>query len=209
MRFILELNLIFLLNFCLSSQANAAPTSFYANSKVLVEPDVFVFYWNYTKVDIVGEVHAKTSTGWISFGLSPNGGMDGADVFVFFRQNGVANFTDRHIQKRNVLIDTKQDWLMLSHSITNGYTIVKFRRDLDTCDDKEDIVIESGTPRIIFAWNTKEPLNGAIEYHGASNRGSSSAQLITALNQQSTIRSDDNIVTYEFRVNVKIEGILN
>jgi len=178
-------------------------TAFYANSKVLAEPDLFKLYWNYTKTELIAEVHAKTSTGWISFGLSPNGGMDGSDVFVFFTQNGVANFTDRHIVKREVLVDKKQDWTLLSHSITNGYTIVKFKRDVNTCDEKEDLTIEGGTPRIIFAWNTKQPINGAIEYHGTRSRGSSSAQLISALNQKSNIKNEDKIFTYEFRVNVK------
>jgi hypothetical protein len=191
----------------LKSNALSAPA--YANSKIIAEPDLFTLYWNYTKSEVIAEVHVKISTGWLGFGLSPNGGMDGSDVFVFYAQNnGVANFTDRHIVKRAVLIDKKQDWTLLAHSISNGYTIVKFKRDLDTCDDKEDIAIESGTPRIIYAWNTNQPINGAIDYHGTRNRGSSSVQLISALNQQSTITPEDKIVTYEFRVDVKSQTFL-
>jgi hypothetical protein len=208
MRHIYTLSIIFLLNayFAIINTSNAefaSPTSFYANSKVIVEPDVFKLYWNYTKTFITAEIHVKTSTGWIGFGISPNGGMDGSDVIIFFMENGVANFTDRHIKKREVLVDKSQDWKLISHSIANGYTIVKFTRDLNTCDENEDMVIEEGTPRIIYAWNDNTPKNGVIVYHGTRNRGTSAVQLISALNQQqSTIRPEDKIINHEFTVNV-------
>ena len=172
------ISLVSVFKLSLISNAFGAPP--FANSKIIAEPDLFTLYWNYTKSELIAEVHVKISTGWIGFGLSSNGGMDGSDVFVFYTQNGVANFTDRHIVKRAVLIDKNQDWKLLSHSLSNGYTIVKFKRDLDTCDDKEDITIESGTSRIIYAWNTNQPIDGAIEYHGTRNRGSSSVQLISS-----------------------------
>lgn len=31
--------------------------------------------------------------GWVAFGLSPNGGMNGSDVIVGWIKNGQANFT--------------------------------------------------------------------------------------------------------------------
>ena len=65
------------------------------------------------------------------------------------------------------------------------------------------MVIEEGTPRIIYAWDANTPKNGVIEYHGTRNRGTSAVQLISALNQQqSNIRPEDNIVNHEFTVNV-------
>ena len=75
------------------------PTDKYQNYIDLV-PGVFRFYWNLTKDskntsqpgDLIGEIHCKT-LGWMGFGLSPNGGMNGSDVVIGWVRNGVANFT--------------------------------------------------------------------------------------------------------------------
>ena len=70
----------------------STPTSNYANFVDLVD-GVFRFYWNFTSTDLIGEIHCKTK-GWVGFGLSPNGGMDGSDVIVgWVGSNGLANFT--------------------------------------------------------------------------------------------------------------------
>ena len=51
-------------------------TENYANSLILVEPDVYYLYWNYNATDIVCELHVKqTGVSWIGFGLSHTGGM--------------------------------------------------------------------------------------------------------------------------------------
>ena len=69
-----------------------SPTADYANSMEL-QPNIYYMYWNYTTTDVLIELHVKT-TGWIGFGLSPNGGMDGSDVIVaWLDSNGKANFT--------------------------------------------------------------------------------------------------------------------
>jgi hypothetical protein len=74
--------------------AAPSPTQTYANKKVLVEPDVYTLYWNYTDVDILFEVHVK-ATGWISFGISPNGDMSNSDIIVTWANanNGSVHFS--------------------------------------------------------------------------------------------------------------------
>ncbi len=74
-----------------------SPTSNYANKLILVEPDIYVLYWNYTNEDILFETHVRNN-GWSAFGLSPNGGMDNSDVVVtWLNKNGTIHFSDRHI----------------------------------------------------------------------------------------------------------------
>ena len=47
----------------------------------LLPNDDYVIFWNSDKEYITFEVHAKT-TGWVGFGLSPNGGMAGSDMVI-------------------------------------------------------------------------------------------------------------------------------
>lgn len=207
-----KMNLLYLLLLFTSSVFLApVPTEIYSNLKILIEPDVYIFHWNYTKVDLTGEIHVKTN-GWVAFGLTPNGGMDGSDVFVsWLDTNGKANFTDRYIRQRSVLIDKQQDWELISASISDEYTIVKFRRDIQTCDtNDEDLVIEEGTPRVLYAFGLSSPLAGRdISYHGSTNRGSKVVQLLTALKDKQIITHEDKIKTFDFTVNATIPSNLD
>lgn len=87
------------------------PTDVYTNYLDL-KPGVFRFYWNTTQTDLIGEIHCKTN-GWVGFGISPNGGMDKSDVIIGWISEGAANFTDRFIVGRKVIVDRNQDWKLL------------------------------------------------------------------------------------------------
>ena len=178
------------------------PKYTFLNSKVLVEPDVYAMHWNYTKIQVIVQLQVKTN-GWLGFGLTKSGGMNGADVMIaWVDSNGKVNFTDRHIVDRNIIVDFEQNWFLVEGSKANGYTSIVFRRDLQTCDSKdEDIDIEEGTPRVIFAWNNNLP-TGDISYHGAKTRGIATVGLISTLNQPVVFTAQDNIKTYDFKVNV-------
>lgn len=175
----------FLLGIKVLKSDDVAPLSTFSNHIVLIKPDVYILYWNYTNTSLTGEIYVKT-TGWVSFGLSPNGGMNGSDVFVaWINSNGTTNFTDRHIIDRNVLIDKQQDWFLLKSTKNDGYIIIQFTRKIHTGDPNgEDLDIEPGTPQVIFAYNPVVPTDD-IFYHGSTNRGSASVPLISSLNQES------------------------
>ena len=50
--------------------------------KVEILPnDEYVLFWKFDEETITFEVHGKT-TGWVGFGLSPNGGMAGSDMVI-------------------------------------------------------------------------------------------------------------------------------
>ena len=185
------------------------PTQAYSNSKILVEPDQYILYWNYTDSDILFEIHVK-ATGWASFGLSPNGNMLNSDVIVtWVNSDGSVHFTDRNIktQKQLPTVDTVQNWFSLLTILKDGYTIAKFTRKIKICDTKnEDMDIESGTPFVIYAWGDKFDGNNDASYHG-TNRGSRTVPLITSLNAKVDINMNEVEIT-DFNVNVNTSGRL-
>lgn len=178
------------------------PTERYANELVLVEPDVYYLYWNYTESEILFELHVKNE-GWNAFGISPTGGMPNSDFIVTWVNNdGSTHFTDRHItEDLNVVVDKEQDWIPLLVKKKDGYTISKFTRKIKRCDDSnEDLDIPDGTPFIIFSWGTNFA-NGDITYHGRNNRGSKIVPLISSLNLRVDL-DETKLEIEEFRVNV-------
>ncbi len=70
------------------------------------------------------------------------------------------------------LIDTSQDARLLEGNQVNGYTMLKFKRPLKTCDSRDDMEIKKETNYLIFAWNNKDPIDGQVswEYHGPNRR---------------------------------------
>ncbi len=119
-------------------QFSSKPTAYYSFYEDLMDNGMYRLYWNYTDTVFTGEIHVKTS-GWVGFGLSPNGGMTGADIAIgWISASGVANFTDRFATGKSMpMIDKKQDWKMLYSSYANGYTIFKFQRPILLCDSDD------------------------------------------------------------------------
>lgn len=152
-------------------------------------PGVYKIYWNYTDTDVVIEIHCKTN-GWVGFGFSPNGGMDGSDVAIGWISNGQVNFTDRHIVDRQVLVDKNQDWKLLYFSESSGINVFKFTRKIKLCDS-DDLTIDQGSPYIIFAYGNQDPSSGGdISYHGM-NRGGKVVSFISSPPVKDTFVPDD------------------
>ncbi|UJR36729.1 hypothetical protein I4U23_029445 [Adineta vaga] len=128
-------------------------------------------WWSVNSVNqtIVFELHMNT-TGWIALGISPAGGMTGADIGVgWVEQNGTVRFQDQYASKQGTpSIDNSTDWFALQGREQNGWTAIQFKRYLDTCDSM-DVAIKSGTNHLIFAYGLVDPswnpsING-ITYH--------------------------------------------
>ncbi|CAF1122491.1 unnamed protein product [Rotaria sp. Silwood1] len=143
-----------------------------------LEPNVVDLWWivDETKQEITFELHIKT-TGWIALGISPAGGMKGADIGLgWIDQSGQVHFQDRYAYNfsRPVIDDTTIDWFALQGHEENGWTAIQFKRFLDTCDSM-DVPIKSGTNILIFAYGLQDPdmsqSDGLIYYH-ENRRGS-------------------------------------
>lgn len=91
----------------------------------LVETKILLYSHSNTKAIV-------ETTGWIGFGLSPNGGMPGSDiVMAWIDADGTKQFSDRHaIAQATPIVDEHQDWELISMEENNGVTLVSFKRDL-------------------------------------------------------------------------------
>ncbi|CAF3360809.1 unnamed protein product [Rotaria socialis] len=145
---------------------------------VELEKDVADLWWTIdsAKREITFELHIKT-IGWIALGISPAGGMIGADIGVgWVDQMGHLYFQDRYAfgRTRPMIDNTTIDWFGLQGRESSGWTAIQFKRLLDTCDVM-DVEIKSGTNNLIFAYGLADPdpsgPNGEISYHD-SRRGS-------------------------------------
>ncbi|XP_069987575.1 DBH-like monooxygenase protein 1 homolog [Penaeus vannamei] len=123
--------------------------------------------------EITLELSVET-LGWVGFGVSPNGAMDGADILTgWVDEDGVGHIQDRH-GTGNVKpeMDEQQDWRLLRASENETHTVMVVVRDLSTCDDK-DMPFMNTTKRVIYAYADEDPANEtALQYHGSSKSGS-------------------------------------
>ncbi|XP_021952866.1 DBH-like monooxygenase protein 1 [Folsomia candida] len=150
------------------------------NIEVLDGEGKYILGWEINEAgdEIVFEVEAET-LGWVGFGISPQGGMTGADIFIGgVLSDGSTYAQDRFgIGRTEPKVDDHSDWRLLEamELPSMGKTILKFSRLLDTCDD-EDYLIGNDTNRLIWAMGDAD----IIRYHGTTRRGTKSTNLIHA-----------------------------
>ena len=73
---------------------------------------------------------------------------------------------------------------------------------------KRILILNEGTPRVIFVWGNDIPTAGEyISYHGPSNEGITSIPLISEMNQEISFSEDDEILVYEIKTNVSLSII--
>ena len=79
----------------------------YPFSAVLLDSDdgYYALYWNFTRntESIYFAVNVST-TGWMGFGLSPDGQMTGSDVVIGWVSDGIGYFHVREHAKKNTMI---------------------------------------------------------------------------------------------------------
>ncbi len=174
-------------------------SSYFANTVVLRSPDVYTLSWNFTSEDIVFKAVVKTS-GWVGFGISPNGEMQYSDMILAFTEaSGSITFRDSHTEDSTVVItDVAQNWKKLFYSNANGVTTVIFTRKLKICSQvgsEVNIDIEP-TAYVIFAWGSGTE---------TVNRGSRLLPLLSALNGQASRIRMDEVTTADFNVTVRVQ----
>lgn len=81
------------------------------------------------------------------------------------------NFQDCYAtSKTTPQADEHQDWFLVDANQIDGYTLLKIKRKLQTCD-KYDQDIRDGSTFMIFAWNNEDPRNDLNwQYHGFNRR---------------------------------------
>ena len=151
------------------------PSETYPHDAAIDEDDpglIRLFWKTINNDEIQFELHCRT-TGWCGFGLSPNGDMLGDIAIGWVDSTGKGHLKDTHVDssKTKPLLDKQQDLTLIDSKELNGYTILKFKRKLNTCD-KDDIEIKIETNYMIFAWNDEDPLTGNDDWkkHVGSNK---------------------------------------
>ncbi|CAH1785358.1 unnamed protein product [Owenia fusiformis] len=177
----------------LANAARPDPTDQYDYNAALSTKDTYHIYWNYTNETITFEVHANT-LGYVGFGFSPNGGMKRSDMIIgWVGADGTVYFKDRHTNDSltTPTIDEKQDYYLDYGLEKDGWTVLKFWRLLDTCDDL-DWPIDDGTVKVIWSYHPDDPSSDTdLLYHGQNRRGSKSIQLITHRGKSAPVLPDD------------------
>lgn len=176
---------IIILNIITHVKSALTPTSSYENSVILVKPDVYYLYWNYTTDEFIAEIHVKT-TGWISFGLTSSPQSTKADLIIgWVTSDKNIRFADCYMNDDQVYIDNKQNWFLLGAAETSGYTVLKFKRNILLCSDDQnhDLDIQPGTPYITYAWGDSDPDRFII--FNNTNRGVQPVPLISTRTKSS------------------------
>ncbi|CAK8671832.1 unnamed protein product [Clavelina lepadiformis] len=161
--------------------AEVVPTEDYLHNARLDNDGNVEMFWKFNDTHITFEVYARTR-GWIGIGISPNGGMANADIFVGWVKDGIAYVTDRHGSGGNgyPAKDTEQNVELLDGSECDGWTMIKFQRQIAACEEF-DLEITGDTLKIIYAYGENDPkdedLNKSDDYHGV-NRGVKSMYLL-------------------------------
>ncbi|XP_047429214.1 DBH-like monooxygenase protein 2 homolog [Mugil cephalus] len=128
------------------------------------------------------------STGWVSFGLSPSGGMAGSDIVMGGLDSGTSYFTDRHATGNSMpKVDEQQSYTLLSMAEEEGQTIMAFKRPFQTCDD-QDLPITAQPIKLIYAYG----ITDEIGYHGA-HRGTKEVNLLNY--EQRTMLTNSDYIT--------------
>ncbi|XP_019853641.1 PREDICTED: DBH-like monooxygenase protein 2 homolog [Amphimedon queenslandica] len=80
----------------------------------------YTLYWNYNPTDsnLTFAVRVET-TGWVGFGISPNGGMVGSDMVIGWVQDGRSYFNDRFATAQSTpAVDMQEDWFLIRFCVS-------------------------------------------------------------------------------------------
>ena len=157
-----------------------------------LDEDRLKLWWSVdtSKAVITFAVRAKT-TGWVGIGISPNGKMPGSDIFMgWVTSAGKPIFADRFAKGRSMpAIDPSQDWQLVGASESNGRLEFEVTRPFRSCDSANDLPIESGTTRIIWAYHAEDPVQ-ETNFPMHQRMGSKSLNLLTGISNKPVLSSD-------------------
>lgn len=121
-------------------------------------------FWTPGMQDITFEVQAETK-GYIGLGFSPDGGMTNSDIVVGWVINNVPTLQDRYaIGSSEPLRDTQENYSLLGGSENATHTILRFRRNYETCD-QHDRPITNDTMNVIYAYHQSDPIGDSLLVH--------------------------------------------
>ncbi|KAK9956806.1 hypothetical protein ABG768_014516 [Culter alburnus] len=130
--------------------------------------------WGFDEIrgTILFELTVNTS-GWVGFGFSSKGGMTGADIIIGGVGPKGSYFTDRHAGGNSMpTVDQQQNYKLLSLKESDGKTVMKFQRSIESCDEN-DLPITNLPMKLIYAYGQSDD----IMYH-SNRRGTKEVNLL-------------------------------
>ncbi|XP_040166788.1 MOXD1 homolog 2-like [Anopheles arabiensis] len=118
--------------------------------------------WSVDSAEVTFEIQART-LGYVGVGFSRDGTLIGADLAVGWIDQGHVYLQDRHIRPDSdgePIYDASQDYTLLLGYENTTHTVIRFKRNLDTCDMKDDFPITNDTMRVLFLYSKEKPRSG-------------------------------------------------
>ncbi|XP_029532799.1 DBH-like monooxygenase protein 1 homolog [Oncorhynchus nerka] len=148
----------------------------FRHSTILDPHGKYHLKWRFDRGTITFEIEVET-TGYVGFGLSPNGAMALSDIVIGGVTDGRPYLQDYFADaKRKVHRDVQQNYRLEYGRENNTHTVLAFSRDLLTCDTNDKDITES-TVRVIWAYHSDDVGPSGPMYHGV-NRGRKSMRLL-------------------------------
>ncbi|XP_049295194.1 MOXD1 homolog 2-like [Anopheles funestus] len=119
--------------------------------------------WSVGSQEVTFEIQART-LGYVGVGFSRDGTLVGADIAIGWIDQGHVYLQDRHIRPDSdgePIVDSSQDYTLLLGYENTTHTVIRFKRNLDTCDMKDDFPITNDTMRVLFLYSKEKPLKGS------------------------------------------------
>ncbi|XP_053661476.1 MOXD1 homolog 2-like [Anopheles marshallii] len=119
--------------------------------------------WSVGSQEVTFEIQART-LGYVGVGFSRDGTLVGADIAVGWIDQGHVYLQDRHIRPDSdgePIVDSSQDYTLLLGYENTTHTVIRFKRNLDTCDMKDDFPITNDTMRVLFLYSKEKPVRGS------------------------------------------------
>ncbi|CAB3380899.1 Hypothetical predicted protein [Cloeon dipterum] len=154
----------------------------------------YTLHWRPNESSVSFKIEART-LGFVGLGFSPKGGMANADIILLWVDDytGEAHVGDYYATgNAKPRRDEIQNVELLEAEQNGTHTIVKFRREWETCDQLHDMALGEETVRLIWALGQKDPANGhdPSVWHGKQMRGTKSVYLKTASLQKKKKRAN-------------------
>ncbi|XP_066019013.1 LOW QUALITY PROTEIN: DBH-like monooxygenase protein 1 [Pocillopora verrucosa] len=176
---------LFLCFVSIYSVAIADLSSEFAHHAVLDPAEKMKLYWtvDWDAKMVYFAVEAAT-TGWVGFGFSGrSGAMIGSDVVIGWVKNNEGYLRDRFADEEKLPpVDEQQDYKLIGFEESGGKTVLKFKREFDTCDSR-DRKLEAGATKVVFAYHDDDPASESkIKYH--TFRGSRTLMLLNSMDKR-------------------------
>ncbi|XP_014787901.1 DBH-like monooxygenase protein 1 homolog [Octopus bimaculoides] len=178
-------------NYNVHNGASITTSTKYFHSLFLDPYEKYRLSWKFNKCSIQFQVRVN-STGYVGFGLSPDGSMRNSDIIIGGVKDGKPYFSDYHgIRNGKPKKDKIRNWKLKEFDEHEGFTTLVFSRKFET-NDIHDMNITTSTMRVIWSFGESDD----ITYHTVKNRGTKSLYLLQKPQPDITMPQDGTKINF-------------